>query len=179
MNRVLRRICSLNSGNVTRMCFTLLLWGFISLSSQSVSVRVTCDEGKKFIGLWQAFFHFGSRSESTISCVEISMHNYRFFKRLFLHFCDITDAAVTLWLREGITTTKTKVPEGTWISEMKFFIFRVTFIDTPGRQIFVFRSGIIFLLNINKSNYLKNLIENKWRSDVTTKRIRERSSNLC
>lgn len=120
MNKFLGRICSLN--NVTRICFTLLLWGFILLSSQSVSVRVTCDEGRKFIGLRQAFFDFGSRSESTISYVEISMYNYRAFKRLFLQFCDITDAAVTLWLREGITTTKTKVPEGTWISEMNFFI---------------------------------------------------------
>lgn len=137
MKKVLRRICSLNSGNATRICFILLLWGFILLSSQSVSLRVTCDESKKFIGLREAFFDSGSRSESTISSVEISTYNYRFFKRSFLQFCDITDAAVTLWLREGITITKIKVVEGTWISEMKFFILRVAFIDTLGRQIFV------------------------------------------
>jgi hypothetical protein len=50
------------------------------LSHQPVSVRATRDAGEKFIGLRQAFFDFGSRSESTISCIEISVCNYRFVR---------------------------------------------------------------------------------------------------
>jgi hypothetical protein len=73
----------------------------------------------------------------------------------------MTDAAVRLLLREGISKTKTKVLKGTRVSEMKFFIPRFTFIGTLGRQVYVSRSSMIFMVNLNKANYLKNLIENK------------------